>query len=160
MIQDGSLVVQSLERSNSVFVTCRNCEELSDHYYLQADFTTDTMTDTNFGFIFQLIRGPTDNSFYVYTINAERQVYFFYDHTRGHWLLLASGLAPVLRLYPSSNTLGLYVYGNSLEFYINGDMIDTYEETNVFFGGGLFGFYLDDAGPQLNVRNALVYMMK
>jgi hypothetical protein len=158
-MRDGSLALKSLDAREFAAVDCIYCVSLLQPYYLQADLTTDAATPTTYGILFKLDLAY-NGLFYAYLINAKSQEYFLYSLSGNTWALHTSGASDFIEPYPNSNTLGIFVRDDYLELYVNGNRIDTFQETNTSFQKGSFGFYINDAGPQLIVRDALIFAIK
>ena len=158
-MRDGSLALKSLNAREFAAVDCIYCVSLLQPYYLQADLTTDAATSTTYGILFKLDL-TYSGLFYAYLISAKSQEYFLYSLSGDSWALHTSGASDFIEPYPNSNTLGVYVRDDYLELYVNGKRVDTFQETKTSFQKGSFGFYIDDSGPQLIVRDALIFAIK
>jgi hypothetical protein len=157
--QDGKLALSSTRAKAFAAVSCIKCITLDQPYYFQTELATDTATATTYGILFRS-GSFYPNLFYVYLINAKDQEYFLYSYAGDSWALHTSGKTLLIENYPYPNTLGVYVRDDSLEMYINGNRVDTYQESNISFLKGYFGFYIDDSGPQLSVQNVLIYAIR
>jgi hypothetical protein len=157
--QDDKLVLQSITTGRFGAVVCDECVRLDQPYYFQADLGTDAVTTNPYGILFN--SGVfSQQLFYAFLINEKDQAYFLESFEGVDWALHTSGKTDFIKPYPNSNTLGIYVSSDYLEMYINGNRVDTYQETKTSFQNGTIGFYIDNSGPQLIVRNAFIYAVK
>lgn len=157
-VKNGKLTFESLIENNYSIAGCRSCTYMVWPYYFEADFSTDRATDQSYGIVFKL--SYTNDYFYLFEINPEVKKYFLYYHIQGEWYLLASGHSILIQSYPASNILGLYVKKDTLELYINRAIVDSYTDAGNSFHSGLFGFYVNNSGPQIIIDNLRVYRIE
>ena len=151
-VEGGKLFLESLNPERFATAKSISSPRLDRAYYIQADFSTNKITPTGFGLIFDSNYNTNNASdFFLFIINPESKQYFLYSNIKGDWLLHVAGNSDIIQAFPGTNTLGLYVNKNYLELYINRNMIDTYQ--TIFSFEGQPGFFVDGADFQLIVSN-------
>jgi hypothetical protein len=153
-VRDGKLLIESKADNSYAIATCGKCLHPIRPYYLQAELSTDEITDTLIGILIRTRYQAQD--FYAFGINTEARQYFFERHDNKGWFLRAAGISHLIRAFPAPNTLGLYVSGAEVELYINDSLVDTYRESGMVFESGLIGFFAEGSGYQLEVDNLAV----
>ena len=153
-VSDGRLLFESKLQNSYAIAKCGLCPYLKEPYYIQADFSTTTVTDGSFGIVFNFSRN--DNSFFLFLINTESKKYYIYHQAAYNWSLRASGESEQIAPFPAINNLGVYAGSDTAEFYINEKFVDSITESKYPFQFGYFSFYVDNYDFKLVVDNLVL----
>lgn len=148
-VKDGTLSFASPRRGSYALVVTGQAQYLDQPSYIQADLSTDSPVDQDFGMIF----ADQSNEFFLFAINTEAKEYSLFRNLGGIWSLRLLGTSDLIHLSPTANTLGLYVNKGYLELYINHKRVDVFQESSGSFQAGQVGFYVNDSGFQLRVTD-------
>lgn len=153
-VELGKLVLESRNENSVAFATCDGCSYLGKPFYLEADLSTNTATDEDFGIYFNY--DYRKNTYFLFQINTEARKYYFYHYSDDGWVLRAARESQQIKSFPAVNTIGIYADDDFIEFYVNGTIIDSYVQSGYPFYKGDFGFFLGDADFQLIVDNLVI----
>jgi hypothetical protein len=130
---------------------------VSETYYVQADFTTDTSGQQLYGLVFGL--SESSDTYYLFSITPGTHNYQLYKYNTGKWDELVPNSSANLLPYPEANTLSVYFEKGNIELYINGNLMSSYLDKQPLQFNGV-GAYVGDSGYRLIVDNFFAYSVK
>lgn len=160
-VKNGHLSLISRGATATAMTKCAVCMFPHNHFYIEADFSTDLATDQGYGFAFNL-QGAYN--FYMFLINPSQERYLLYktyfnvnSQSDSSWMLRLSKKSRLIKPYPQVNKLGVFFEKDRMELYINGQMVDTYEDPGTELTFGKFGFYTNGGGFEVIGDNLFSY---
>ncbi len=158
-VLDGKLILQSNSPDNPALATNETYQAavVGQKYLVQADFTTEINTYTDYGLVFNMNR-QTD-SYYLFSISPPSRQYGLFKHLGVTWYTLVPHKYASMHSFPEINTLSAYVNGGRIELFINGNPVTSYlDERPLTYNG--YGAFIDGEGVRLIVDNFFTYMEK
>lgn len=156
-VKNGKL---SFEGFNSNFIGIAYCfcglpteAFFEDTYYLQADLSTENLTNNSYGLVFGLIKR---SEYYEFSINPIRKKYYLRKNVEDGWIDLTTGSGPGIKAYPAANTLSIYFDHGKIELFINGEKTTTYTDKTPI-NKGKIGFIADNDQFKLLIDNLFAY---
>lgn len=151
---NDKLILQSNVKGTYAIGTSPMVAPESEHYYVQADFSTDMEHTFPYGMIFGLNRSLS--TFYMFEISPVTQGFQLLKYNAGGWTSLVPYTPHELSPYPAATTLGVKFDQGQIELFINGEQVSTHTDSD-FFQSKDVGVFVSNVGYRLFVDNFFVY---
>ena len=154
---NGKLILQSNLANVFAIGINTHLAPISEKYYLQADFSTDTVTNWPYGLIFGFNKSL--DTHYVFEIAPQDSSFALLKYNSGKWTMLVPFSKVEINPFPAANTLSVYFDKGSMELYINGKLASKYSDTDYFQSKDV-GVFAGNIGYRLFVDDLFVYSEK
>ena len=153
-IINGKLILQS-DVPNGVGVgTSKQFSPKGEKYYVQADFSTDTNTNSSYGLVFGLNKSLA--TYYLFEVSPQSASFRLFKYNAGKWAELIPSSYVEMNPYPQANALSVYFDKGRIELFINGKSVSKYSDKE-FFKSRDVGIFVNDSGYRLIVDDFFIY---
>jgi hypothetical protein len=151
---NGKLILQSNVSNGIEIGTSEQITPKGEHYYLQADFSTDIEAISSYGLVFGMNRSLA--TYYLFVVWPQTSRFGLFKYNAGNWTELVPFAAAKVSPYPHTNTLSVSFDKGAIELYINGTLVSEYADKG-FFQSKDVGVYVNNGGYQLIVDDFFIY---